>query len=139
MVFDIESRSPWLERTRQRKSYPNDHLTRPCFLTDRQDLGHFESVTRRSLEKAEVGQRYMMKFFSAEYMPPLEIAQRPREHNGKGMFSQSQIYDWIGQVKLGRTDLAGIVSPGRAPDESLATGIANRIERDPHLSARKLT
>jgi hypothetical protein len=67
------------------------------------------------------------------------------EHYGEGALSQSQVYDWIRQVKLGRTDLAKIVSSGRAvhgrarqgPDESLAIAIANRIESDSRLSALK--
>jgi hypothetical protein len=40
-------------------------------------------------------------------------------------------------MKLARTDLANIVSPARAPDESLVTIIANKVESDPHLSAQK--
>jgi hypothetical protein len=38
MVFDIKWKSPWREGPRQRKSYLNDRLTHPHFLTDRQDL-----------------------------------------------------------------------------------------------------
>jgi hypothetical protein len=41
------------------------------------------------------------------------------------------------EVKLGRTDLARIVGPGMAPDESLAPVIVSKIEGHPLLSARK--
>jgi hypothetical protein len=70
-------------------------------------------------------------------MPSLEIVQQLKEHYGEGVFSQLLVYYWSRQVKLGRTDLANTVSPGRASDENLATVIANKFESDPHLSARK--
>jgi hypothetical protein len=57
------------------------------------------------------------------------------ERLGEGALSESQVYDWIKQAKLGRTDLATIVSQGRALDESLAIVSANRIESDLRLSA----
>jgi hypothetical protein len=41
-------------------------------------------------------------------------------------------------MKLGRIDLGNNVSWAMAPDESLASAIANEIESDPRLSARKL-
>jgi hypothetical protein len=66
---------------------------------------------------------------------PLDVVQGLRGHYADEARSQSQVYDWIMQVKLGRTDLPNNVSHGRSPDESLATVIANKIERDSHLSA----
>jgi hypothetical protein len=77
-----------------------------------------------------------IKFLSDEDVPLLEIIQRLKEHCEERALSQSQVYYWTRQVKLGRTNLAKIASPGRPPDPSGATVTAHQIERDPHLLAR---
>jgi hypothetical protein len=89
-------------------------------------------------QKMEIEQGYVSKYLSDEDMPPLEIDQRLREHLGEGALSQSQVYYWMNELKLGRIDLANVVSPGRAPDQSSVTVIPNKIESDPHLSTQKL-
>jgi hypothetical protein len=86
-------------------------------------------------QKLEVDQRYVIKFCSGEYVPLLEIVQRLREPYGEGVLSQLQVYYWINEVKLERTDLAKIVSQGRGPDGCSATVVSNKIDSDPHLSA----
>jgi hypothetical protein len=83
-------------------------------------------------------QHYVIKVFSDEGMPAVQIVARLRQHYGEGALSQIQVYFWINDVKRGRTDLNTTASPGREPDESLAAVIAGKVDTDPHLSSRKL-
>jgi hypothetical protein len=85
----------------------------------------------------EVEQRYVIKFFSDEGMPTVQIVARFRQHYGEGGLSRTQMCFWIKEVKRARTDLDTTASPGRQPDEGFAAVIAGKLDADPHLSAGK--
>jgi hypothetical protein len=86
----------------------------------------------------EVEQRYVINFFSDEVMPRVQIVEHLRQHYEEDALSRTQVYFWMNEVKRGRMDLDTVASPGREPDESLATVIAGKLDADPHFSARKL-
>jgi hypothetical protein len=86
----------------------------------------------------KVEERYVIKFFTDEGMPAVEIISRLRDDYGDDALFQTQIYFWINEIKRGRTDLNKIASPGRELNESLAGVIAARVDANPHLSVRKL-
>jgi hypothetical protein len=86
----------------------------------------------------EVEQGHVIKFFSDEGLPGVQIVECLRQHYGKDALSRTQEYFWINEAKRARTDLSTIASPGREPDESLAAVIAGKLDTDPHFSARKL-
>jgi hypothetical protein len=86
----------------------------------------------------EFEQRYVIKFFSDEGMPKVQVVERLRHYYGEDALSQTQVYFWMNEVKGGRMDLNTIASPGREPDESLAAVITGKLDDDPHFSARKL-
>jgi transposase len=86
----------------------------------------------------ELEQRCVIKFFADEGMQVVQILSRLRDHYEAQALSRTQVYDWINEVKRGRTYLNTVASPGRKPDEGLAAGIAGKLDADPHLSARKL-
>jgi hypothetical protein len=92
----------------------------------------------KSINNMDVEQRYVIKFFTNEGMPAVEMISRLRDHYGEEALSRRQIYFWINERKRGRTDLNNIAGPGREPDEGLAGVMAVKLDRDPHLSARKL-
>jgi hypothetical protein len=83
-------------------------------------------------------QRYVIKFFVDEGLPGVQIVDRIQQHYHDEPLSRTQIYYWIKEIKLGRTDLSNIPPPGREPDELLADCIAEAHAADPHLSARKI-
>jgi hypothetical protein len=60
----------------------------------------------------EIEQRYVIKFFTDEGMPVVEIICRLRDHYGENTLSRTQIYFCINDIKRGRTDLSNIASPG---------------------------
>jgi histone-lysine N-methyltransferase SETMAR len=97
---------------------------------------------RRYLTKSgilmELEQRYVIKFLADEFVKTSVIIDRLREHYGDGAFSQSTVYRWVREAKLGRQNLSDIKSVGRPPDEGLRAAIARRHENDPHLSARQI-
>jgi hypothetical protein len=80
----------------------------------------------------------VIKFFSDEGMPGVQIVARLRQHYGEGLPSRTQVCFSVNQVKRGRTDLSTIASPGRQPDEGFAAVKAGKLDSDPHLSVRKL-
>jgi DNA-binding transcriptional ArsR family regulator len=92
----------------------------------------------KSVKNMEVEQRYVIKFFTDEGTPRIQIISRLRDHYGEDALSQTQIYCWINEIKRGRTDSNNSASPEREPDEGLAGVIAAKLDADPHLSARKL-
>jgi hypothetical protein len=83
-----------------------------------------------------IEQRYVVKFFTDEGMPAVEIISRLRDHYGEDALSRTQIYFWINEIKRGRTDINNIASPGREPNEGLAGVIAAKLDADPNLSAQ---
>jgi hypothetical protein len=87
----------------------------------------------------EVEQLYIIKFFTDEGMPVVEIISRLGDHYKEDALSRRQIHFWINEIKRGRTDLNNIASPGREWDAGLTGVIAAKLDADPHLSARKLT
>jgi hypothetical protein len=78
-------------------------------------------------------QRCVMKFFSDEGMPGVQIVERLRKHYGEDALSRTQLYFWINEVKRRRTGLDIMASPEREPDESLAAVIAGKLDADPHF------
>jgi hypothetical protein len=86
----------------------------------------------------EVEQRYVIKFFSDEITPGVQIVARLRQHYGEGAVSRTQMYFWINEVKRGRTDLNTIGSREREADEGFLAVIAGKLDADPRLSASKL-
>jgi hypothetical protein len=70
-------------------------------------------------------------------MPGFQIVARLRQHYGKSALSSAQVHFWTKEAKRERTDFNPIASPGREPDEGLAAVIADDLDADPHLSARK--
>jgi hypothetical protein len=91
-----------------------------------------------SVKIVEVEQRYVIKFFSDEGIPGVQIVARLRQHDGERALSRAQVYLWINEVKRGRTNLNTVASPGRESDEGLAAVIAGKLDADPHLSTKKL-
>jgi hypothetical protein len=63
----------------------------------------------------ELEQRYAIKFFADEGMQGVQILSRLRDHYGAQALSRTKVYDWINEVKRGRTDL----NTGAAPEGSL--------------------
>jgi hypothetical protein len=92
----------------------------------------------KSVRIMELEQGCVINFFSDEGMPGLQIVERLRQLYGEDALSRTQVYFWINEVQLGRTDLDTIASPGRERDESLAAVIAGKLDAHPHFSARKL-
>jgi hypothetical protein len=86
----------------------------------------------------EIEQGHVIKFFSDEGIPGVEIVARLRQYYGEGALSRAQAYFWINEIKWSIMDLNTIASPGREPDEGFVAMIAGKLDADPHLSARKL-
>jgi hypothetical protein len=86
----------------------------------------------------EVEQSYVIKFFTDEDVPEVQIIARLRDHYGEDARSRTQIYFRINEVKRGRSDLNNIASLGREADEGLAGVIAAKLDAEPDLLARKL-
>jgi hypothetical protein len=80
----------------------------------------------------------MIKFFSDDGMCSLETIQWLKDDYGKGALFRMHVHYRTQEVTMGRTDFVKMVSPGMAPDGSLSLGIANKIEGDPLLLARKV-
>jgi hypothetical protein len=85
----------------------------------------------------EAERHCLVKFFSDEGMPGVQIVARHIQHYGEGALSRTQVYYWINKIKRGRTDLNTIASPGTEPDESYAVVIVDKFNTDSNLSARK--
>jgi AraC-like DNA-binding protein len=73
-----------------------------------------------------------------EGMKGVRIIDRLNEHYGGDALQRTQVYYWIGEVKLGTRDLSNVSRPRRAPDEGLDDCIAKALEKDPHLSTKKI-
>jgi hypothetical protein len=86
----------------------------------------------------EVEQPYVIRSFTGEGMPAVEIISCLRDHYVEDALSRTQADFWINDIKRGRTDLNNISSPGREPDEGPPGVIAAKLDADAHLSARKL-
>jgi hypothetical protein len=86
----------------------------------------------------EVEQGYVIKFFSDECVPGIQIIKRLRRHYGEDGLSRTQVCFWTNEVKPARTDLNTIASPGREPDKRLAAVIAGKLDADPRFSTKKL-
>jgi hypothetical protein len=86
----------------------------------------------------EVKQRYVIKFFSDEGMPAVQVVARVKQHYGEGTVSRTQVFFGINEVKPGRTDYITIASPEREPDEGLVAVAVGKLDADPGFSARKL-
>jgi hypothetical protein len=85
----------------------------------------------------EIERPYVIKFFSDEGMPGIQIVERLRQHYGEGALSRTKVYFWMKEVGRGRMDFNTIASPGRNPDENFATTITGKLHADPHFSAKQ--
>jgi hypothetical protein len=94
--------------------------------------------SRKKSQNTELEQRYVIKCFTDEDLPAIEMILRLRDHYGKSELSRTQIYFWNGEVKQGKTDLNNNANSGRGPDEDFASAIAVKLDAYPHLLARKL-
>jgi hypothetical protein len=83
-------------------------------------------------------QHYFVKFFCNKVIPGIEIVARLRPHYGEGALPRTEVYFWINELKLGRTDINTTTSPERDPGEDFTAVIAGKIDANPRLSARKL-
>jgi hypothetical protein len=92
----------------------------------------------KSVRIMEVEQRYVIKFFSDEGTPGVQIVESLRQHHGKDALSRTQVYFWISGAKQRKTDVNTIANPEREPDESLAAVIAGKLDDNPHFPTRKL-
>jgi hypothetical protein len=90
----------------------------------------------KGVKSMKVEQSYVIKFFSDEGMPGAQIVKRLKQHYSEDALSRTQVYFWISEVERVRTDLNTIASPGREPDESLASFIAGKLDTDHHFSPR---
>jgi hypothetical protein len=87
----------------------------------------------------EVEQHSVIKFFSDEGMPGIQIVARLRQHYGEGALSRTQVYFWINEAKRGERILTLL----QAPEESLTKILpllllASSMPILASLSARKL-
>jgi hypothetical protein len=89
-------------------------------------------------QNQDVEQCYVIKFFSDEGMPRVQIIARLRQHYGENTLSRTQVYFWTNEVKRGRANLNTIASAEREPNEGLTAVIAGKLDVDHHLSDRKL-
>jgi hypothetical protein len=96
--------------------------------------GHLRPHRTKSHKSKEVEQPYVIKFSANEGMQSVDIIKRLNEHYGDDALSRNMVYYWHAEVKQERTDLSNIASPGKMPDEGLASVIARRHEQDPHMS-----
>jgi hypothetical protein len=62
----------------------------------------------------EVEQRYVIKFFSDQGMPGVQIVECLRQYYGEDALSRTQVYFWIKEVKRGERTL----TPSQALEES---------------------
>jgi hypothetical protein len=51
----------------------------------------------------ELEHQHVIKFFADEGMQGVQILSRIRDHYGTEGLSRTQVYDWINEVKRGRT------------------------------------
>jgi hypothetical protein len=96
------------------------------------------NLVGKSIKIMKVEQRSVIKFFSDEGMPGVQIVARLRQHYGEGALSRTQMYFWVNEVKRGTTDLNINARPGRGPDEGITAVIAGKLDTDPHFLTRKL-
>jgi hypothetical protein len=90
----------------------------------RRDMSAGKGLYRaRIANDMEVQQRCVIEFLTDEVMPGDETISRLRKHYGEKALSRTQVDFWINEVKRGRTDPNILASPGREPDEGLATVI----------------
>jgi hypothetical protein len=80
-------------------------------------------------------QRHFIKIHHDRGEKPLEILRKLREHYKENAPSRTAVYYWIKEIRLGRTDLHDIQSPGRTPDEGIAPAVERAHAEDPFLSA----
>jgi hypothetical protein len=67
-----------------------------------------------------IEQCYVIKFLLEEGDTGIDIHRRLTEHYRDRATSRSEVYQWVRDIKGGRTDLEMISSPGRTPDKELA-------------------
>jgi hypothetical protein len=63
----------------------------------------------------EVEQRYVIKFFSDEGMPAVQIVNRVRQHYREDALSRTQVYFWISDVKGEERTLTPLQGPEESP------------------------
>jgi hypothetical protein len=66
----------------------------------------------KSVKIMEVEQCHVIKFFSDEGMPGLQIVARLRQHYREGTLSRAQVYCWVNEVRRARTDLNTFATTG---------------------------
>jgi hypothetical protein len=77
----------------------------------------------RNVKIMELEQRYVIKFFSDEGMPGVQIVECLRQHYWKDALSRTQVYFWINEVERGRTDLSTVASPVKVSTLSPASSM----------------
>jgi hypothetical protein len=83
-------------------------------------------------------QRHAIRFLLKEGIRPKEIPARLLNVYHQAAMKKSQISFAVGGVGRGRENLADEERPGRPPTASLDEILAYRLERDPHVTARRL-
>jgi hypothetical protein len=83
-------------------------------------------------------QRYVIKFLWESGKAADAIHLTLQEHYDKDAYCERTVYRWVQALKLGRTNLSNIPSPGRTPDELLPAHIQQAMMADPYISATKV-
>lgn len=86
----------------------------------------------------EVEQRYANQFLLRKNLSPQKIVSEIKETYGDAAYSQSSIYFWIKEIKLGRTDLSNLPSTGKQVDDQIDYHIIYELECNPFASAKMI-
>lgn len=86
----------------------------------------------------DVEQRYAIQFLLRKNLSSQEIVSEIKETYGEASYSQSSIYFWIKEIKLGRAKLENLSSPGKPIDDHIDYHIIYELETNPFASARMI-
>lgn len=86
----------------------------------------------------ELEQRYVIKYLLRKNLSSQEIVSEIRNTYKEEAYSQAMIYNWIKEIKLGRTDLSNLPSTGKPVDDQIDPHINYLLECNPFSSARMI-
>jgi hypothetical protein len=77
-------------------------------------------------------------FWSKRASKLFGIPDRLQKIYHEASMKKIQVFFWVGEVRRGREDLSDEERVGRLPTAGLDEILAHRLNRDPHITARRL-
>jgi hypothetical protein len=83
-------------------------------------------------------QVHLIRFLLRERIVPTQIPERLSKACEVDTMKKTQMCYWVRETGSGREDLSDQPRPSRPPQIGLGTILADKLELDPHTTARKL-